>query len=87
MYSDTILQIVKCLEDQVQSSINATPSADVIILDGAFVVQTLKPGISETFEDYANNIFIPNILSWFQRASRMGYVQAGHPEKLHMCGK
>lgn len=36
-----------------------SPEVDVAILDGAVVVQMASPGAARTFEDYADNVFMP----------------------------
>ena len=46
MYHGTKSELIKCLESDVPVA-HTSPKADVIILDGAFIVQTLKPGIAQ----------------------------------------
>lgn len=43
------------------------PSVEVLILDGAAIINMLKPVNSKTFQDYANNVFLPYIQSQLQQ--------------------
>ena len=74
IYCSTKSEIIKCLEDEISPSSSTKPPADVIILDGAFIVQILKPSNATTFEEYANNIFIPHVMSWLTDACRIDIV-------------
>ena len=47
---------------------------DCNILDGAVIVHSLQPTGAITFEDYANNIFIPHILYHLQLSKRVDIV-------------
>lgn len=52
---------LSCLElDEMQPT--ATPCVDAKVLDGAAVVQMLKPGASKTFQDYADKVFTPYVV-------------------------
>ena len=62
------------MEDEIAPSSSTKPPADVIILDGAFIVQMLKPSNATTFQEYADNIFIPHVMSWLASASRIDIV-------------
>ena len=73
MHKGTKSEIVKCLESEVEFS-TAPPIVDVLILDGAFIVHMLKPGIMSTFKEYADQIFIPYILACLQNVSRLDVV-------------
>ena len=35
------------------------PAVDAVKLDGAVIVNMLKPGTASTFSDYASHIFLP----------------------------
>lgn len=50
------------------------PQATVVILDGAAIVQMLKPGTSKTFLDYATDVFAPYIQSQLQQRTRLDLV-------------
>ena len=63
--------IVSCLEELVptptkdsrtnESLYDNTPAVNVVILDGAALVNMLKPGTVRTFSEYASQIFSPYI--------------------------
>ena len=55
-------ELLHCLEElvPVEESL-PSPSIEVLILDGAAIVNMLKPVNSKTFQDYANNVFVPYI--------------------------
>jgi hypothetical protein len=53
---------------------HTSPKANVITLDGAFIVQTRKPGITLIFEDYADQVSIPFILSYLRDVYRIDVV-------------
>ena len=40
-----------------------TPIVDAVILDGAAIVNMLKPADARTFSDYASEVFLPYITS------------------------
>ena len=73
MHKGTKSEIVKCLESEVEFS-TAPPIVDVLILDGAFIVHMLKPGIMSTFKEYADQIVTPYILACLQNVSRLDVV-------------
>ena len=50
------------------------PDADVLILDGATTVNMLKPGAFQTFQDYADNVFIKYLERQLCRVSRIDIV-------------
>ena len=37
------------------------PTGDEVILDGAVIVNMLKPGTANTFSDYASEVFLPYV--------------------------
>ena len=46
------------------------PTATNVVIDGAALVQMLRPGAAKTFEDYAHQVFIPYILDQLKRQER-----------------
>jgi len=57
----------------------ATPQTDcstvqAIVLDGAAVVQMLHPGQCRTFSGYADKVFMPYVVSWLMKVSRLDLV-------------
>ena len=60
--SGTKSDLVSCLHELTPLSESVTsPTVQVTctILDGATIVNMLRPGTAKTFQDYANNIFLP----------------------------
>ena len=45
--------LVKCMERLVEKKIDA-PQVEATIIDGAVIVQILKPGMAATFKEYAD---------------------------------
>ena len=56
----TKADLLSCLENCIQSA-PSQPDTDVCILDGAVMVNFLKPLAAKTFDDYAMKVFIPYI--------------------------
>jgi len=40
------------------------PSVEVVVLDGAAIVNMLSPGKCKTFKEYAETVFIPYVISY-----------------------
>ena len=51
-----------------------TPVVDALFIDGAAVVQMLSPGTARTFQEYANNVFVPYVSSQLQKTSHLDFV-------------
>ena len=68
--------LLKCLEGLSPNSKSRHVPLDglAVILDGAALVQMLKPGCVKTFNDYAVDVFNPYIESQFRTASRVDLV-------------
>lgn len=54
--------LLHCLEKDLPGETGVSV-VDAAILDGAAVVQMLNPGISKTFQEYADAVFVPYICS------------------------
>ena len=65
--------LLDCLTSSVECSIDA-PDSDAIILDGAALVNMLKPVVCTTFNDYAEKVFLPYIEKQLERADRVDIV-------------
>ncbi len=65
--------MLECLEglSEVQ---HRAPKVTTIVIDGAVIVQMLKPGAAKTFEEYAHQVFIPHITEKFHHVSRLDLV-------------
>ena len=67
--------LLHCLENFIELNENlAVLNLDVVILDGAAVVNFLKPHIARTFDEYALNVFLPYIFSQLKKAIRVDVV-------------
>ena len=66
-------ELLHCLESNLPEN-RSTPVVDAIVLDGAAVVQMLKPGTSKTFQEYADTVFAPYISSQLQKTDRFDLV-------------
>ena len=62
-----------CLESIAEAQSDA-PAVTSVVLDGAVIVQMLKPGTAKTFEEYAHQVFIPYVEGQLRRASRLDLV-------------
>ncbi|KAG1705795.1 hypothetical protein GQR58_003768 [Nymphon striatum] len=65
--------LLNCMEELSKAKSDA-PVVTSVILDGAAIVQMMKPGTTRTFDEYANVIFKPYISSQLQRARRLDLV-------------
>ena len=65
--------LLTCLQD-ISNPQSEAPATTSITLDGAVIVQTLKPGAAKTFDEYAQDIFIPYLSTKLQTASRLDLV-------------
>lgn len=68
--------LLHCLENCLELDDYQAPSShfDVIILDGAAVVNFLKPHAAKTFDDYALKVFLPYIYNQLKRACRVDII-------------
>ncbi|KAJ8406772.1 hypothetical protein AAFF_G00296880 [Aldrovandia affinis] len=68
--------LVGCLERLITPRENdaASPPVEVMILDGAAIVNMLAPGNAKTFSEYASLVFLPYITSQLQHTSRVDIV-------------
>ena len=62
-----------CLEDLSEAQSEA-PKVTNVVIDGAAIVQMLKPGAATTFEEYAHQVFLPYISGQLQHVSRLDLV-------------
>ena len=53
---------------------NDSPKVDAKIFDGPAVVHYLQPGTCATFEDYANDVFVPYMVNELSKVSRVDIV-------------
>ena len=65
--------LLVCLESLSEAQSEA-PSVTNVVLDGAAIIQMLKPGAAKTFEEYAHQVFLPYISGQLQHVSRLDLV-------------
>ena len=67
--------LVGCLDDLVPTQdLSPTPVVQVVLLDGAAIVNMLRPGFANTFSDYATQVFLPDTTSQLQHVNRLDVV-------------
>lgn len=65
--------LVKCMEKA--SALTAeSPPVDFATLDGAVVVQMASAGAARTFQEYADNVFTPYIMTQLQPVKRVDII-------------
>ena len=66
---------VNCLESLItMTDAVDNPTVDAVILDGAVIVNMLKPGTANTFSDYASEVFLPYVTKQLQGVRRLDVV-------------
>ena len=65
--------LLKCFEE-FSSAQSEVPDTTCLVLDGAVIVQMLKPAVAKNFDDYAQDVFIPYLSSKLQTVSRLDLV-------------
>ncbi|KAL8566382.1 hypothetical protein ACOMHN_049340 [Nucella lapillus] len=64
-----------------------TPTVDAKILDGAVIVQMLPPKLANTFQDYADNVFLPYIMRQLETVKRLDVVWDIYVTQPQSCYK
>ena len=73
--SGTKSDLVRCLENLAPSQMNSSnPTLQVLIIDGAAVVNMLRPGTANTFSDYEKEVFSPYIKHQLHHVCRLDIV-------------
>ena len=74
--SGTNADLVECFANTYPSTTVDVqePQVDAILLDGAAVINILKPGVAKTFKEYSELVFLPFIESQLKKASRVDIV-------------
>ena len=57
--SGTKADLFECFQDIYPTPTDSNPEVDAILLDGAAVMNILKPGSAETFKEYSEVVFLP----------------------------
>ena len=65
--------MLECLEglSEVQ---HRAPKVATLVIDGAVIVQILRPGAAKAFEEYVHQVFIPHITEQSHHVSRLDLV-------------
>ena len=66
--------LMTCLEQKLESPNDVTPDTEVQIMDGAVLVNFLRPEGCKTFGDYAAKIFLPYIHKAQSQAQRVDVI-------------
>ncbi|KAG1665347.1 AP-4 complex subunit mu-1 [Nymphon striatum] len=66
----TKADLIQCFDKLHETQLNE-PKVSAVIVDGAAVVQILKPGTAKTFQDYSHNVFVPYIAKLLAQVSRV----------------
>ncbi len=67
--------LLRCLQDLTPVKENVSNlTVQVTILDGAAIVNMLRPGTAKTFQDYATDVFVPYITSQLQHVTRLDII-------------
>lgn len=66
--------LVKCLTDGCDLTVEQACRADAIILDGAVIIQMHQPKAVSTFGEYFDRIFVPYILRQLEDVNRIDIV-------------
>ena len=73
LYLGSKSDLLVCLEGHAEPQSEA-PTVTAVVLDGAVIVQMLKPGTAKTFEEYAQQVFTPYVVRQLQHVSRLDLV-------------
>ena len=65
--------LLDCLPTNETTS-NDSPKVDAKVFDGPAVVHYLQPGTCVTFDDYANDVFVPYMVNELSKVSRVDIV-------------
>lgn len=67
--------LIPCLENLVPVEGDLpTPKVQVVIMDGAAIINMLRPGTAKTFQSYANDVFVPYVTSQLQHVDRLDII-------------
>jgi len=73
LHLGTKSDMLVCLNGLSEAQSEA-PIVSSIVIDGAAIVQMLKPGTAETFKQYAHQVFLPYISGQLQHALQLDLV-------------
>ena len=70
--------LLQCFEKLCEARAE-NPNVSAMIIDGAAVVQMLKPGTGKTFQEYSEVVFWPHIARWLEKVSKIDVMYTSHP--------
>lgn len=73
MHHGTKSEILDCII-AVDLDTHTRPVTTAAVLDGAVVIQMLRPGTAVTIRDYFNDVFAPYVMSWLDTNNRVDIV-------------
>ena len=71
--SGTKSDLLSCLERNGPAQAQKS-SVEAVLLDGAAVVNMLKPGASNTFQEYSETVFLPYLINQLRNVDRVDVV-------------
>ena len=71
--SGTKWDLLSCLEKNGPAQAQR-PSVEALLLDGAAIVNMLKPGASKTFEEYSETVFLPCVINQVRNVEKVDVV-------------
>ena len=71
--SGTKSDLLHCLDKIIPGQAEA-PSVEMMLLDGAAIVNMLKPGPSRTFQEYSQGVFLPYVEGQLRSVQRVDVV-------------
>ena len=69
-----LLSILESNEKVEVNTVTSSDSRNVMIVDGAFLVQVMKPQGCKNIEEYAAETFVPRLSSYFKDVKRVDLV-------------
>jgi hypothetical protein len=75
--SGTKADLLKCLQELapvIEDVYSPRACVTCTILDGAAIVNMVRPGAAKTFQDYATDVFIPHIKKLLQHVTRLDII-------------
>lgn len=85
--SGTKSDLLSCLEKNGPAQAQR-PSVEALLLDGAAIVNMLKPGASKTFEEYSETVFLPCVINQLRNVEKVDAVWDRYlPSSLNTPGQ
>jgi hypothetical protein len=65
--------LVRCLEESIENA-PQVPTLDAVIVDGAAMVNMLRPGVAKTFGEYASQVLVPYLRKLVAKSHRQDVI-------------